>query len=126
MTNQFDLSKLSDEELLELQNNVRDYIHNKIIPEPDFHLYNSIQIKESSYVNPNTLVPTHEFKISVNKEDIHHYKVLWENYYKKEQKFFRYHRSLPPEKQATLDVKHAIERKFIDYLDSVFPTIHYM
>jgi hypothetical protein len=125
MTNQIDLSQLSDEELLELQTNVRGYIHNKRIPEPDFYLNNSIQIESTSYVNPNTLVPTLEFKISVNKEDIEHYRVLWENYYKKEQQFFRYHHSLPPDKQTTLDIKHAIGSKLIEYLDGVFPTVHY-
>jgi hypothetical protein len=120
-----DFTKLNDEELLELQKDVNDYVVNKRIEEPDFNLHNSIQVKETSYVNPDTLIPTLEFKISANKEDLQDFRVLWEDYYNKQNQFFKYHRSLPPEKQVTLDIKHAIERKFSDYLDTVFPVVHY-
>ena len=119
-----DFTKLNDEELLQLQKDVNDYVSDKKIPEPNFHLHNSIQVQDSSYVNPDTLIPTLEFKISVNKEDLQDFRVLWEDYYNKQNQFFKYHRSLPPEKQVTVDIKHAIERKFTDYLDTVFPVIH--
>ena len=120
-----DFTKLNDEELLQLQKSVDDYIVNKRFEEPNFHLHNSIQVEETSYVNPDTLIPTLEFKISVNKEDLQDFRTLWENYYNKQQQFYRYHRSLPPEKQVTVDIKHAIERKFGDYVDTVFPVVHY-
>jgi hypothetical protein len=125
LTNKFDLSKLSDEELLELDTNVRDYIHNKRIPEPDFNLHKSIQIEDSSTVNPNTLIPTLEFKISVNKEDLQDFRVLWEDYYNKQKQFYKYHQVLPPEKQVTVDIKNAIQIAFMNHLDKVFPSIHY-
>jgi hypothetical protein len=120
-----DFTKLNDEELLQLQKSVDDYILNKRFEEPDFNLHNSIQVEERSYVNSDTLIPTLEFKISVNKEDLQDFRTLWENYYNKQQQFYRYHRSLPPEKQVTVDIKHAIERKFGDYVDTVFPVVHY-
>ena len=120
-----DFTKLNDEELLKLQNDVNDYVVKKRIEEPDFNLHNSIQVKETSYVNSDTLIPTLEFKISVNKEDLQDFRVLWEDYYNKQEQFFKYRSLLPPEKQVTLDIKHAIERKFIDHLDIVFPVIHY-
>jgi hypothetical protein len=120
-----DFTKLNDEELLQLQKSVNDYVSGRKIPEPNFHLHNSIQVEETSYVNPDTLIPTLEFKISVNKEDLQDFKTLWENYYNKEKQLFGYHRVLPPEKKVNLDIKHAIERKFTDYLDTVFPTVHY-
>jgi len=120
-----DFTKLNDEELLQLQKDVNDYVSDKRIEEPNFHLHNSIQVQDSSYVNPDTLIPTLEFKISVNKENLQDFRTLWENYYNKKRQFFGYHRSLPPEKQVTVDIKHAIERKFTDYLDTVFPVIHY-
>jgi hypothetical protein len=120
-----DFTKLNDEELLQLQKSVDDYVVNKKIPEPDFYLHNSIQVQDSSYVNPDTLIPTLEFKISVNKEDLQDFRTLWEDYYNKRKQFYRYHRGIPPEKQVTVDIKHAIERKFGDYLDTVFPVVHY-
>ena len=119
-----DFTKLNDEELLQLQKNVNDYVSDKKIQEPDFNLHNSIQIQDSSYVNPYTLIPTLEFKISVNKEDLQDFRTLWENYYNKQRQFFGYHYSLPPEKRVTIDIKHAIQRKFIDYVDTIFPVIH--
>ena len=120
-----DFTKLNDEELLQLQRNVNDYVSDKKIPEPDFNLHNSIQVQDSSYVNPDTLIPTLEFKISVNMEDILDFRTLWENYYNKQRQFFGYHYSLPPEERVTIDIKHAIQRKFIDYVDTIFPVIHY-
>lgn len=121
-----DFTKLNDEDLLQLQNDVKDYILNKRIEEPNFHLHNSIQVKDTSYVNPDTLIPTLEFKISVNKEDLQDFRTLWEDYYNKQKQFYRYHHGLPPEKQVTVDIKHAIERKFTDYLDTVFHSVHYV
>jgi hypothetical protein len=118
-----DFTKLNDEELLQLKKNVNDYISDKKIPEPDFNLHNSIQVEDSSYVNPDTLIPTLEFKISVNMEDILDFRTLWENYYNKQKQFFGYYYSLP-EERVTADIKQAIERKFTDYLDTVFPVIH--
>jgi hypothetical protein len=120
-----DFTKLTDEELFEHKEDVDNYIRSIKIKEPDFHLYKSIQIEDTSYVNPDTLIPTLEFKISVNKEDIQHFRTLWGEYYNKQNQFFRYHRSLSPEKQVTLDIKHQIERQFADYLDSLFPVVHY-
>jgi len=78
-----DFTKLNDEELLELQKDVNDYVSDKKIPEPDFYLHNSIQVQDSSYVNPYTLIPTLEFKISANKEDLQDFRTLWESYYNK-------------------------------------------
>ena len=121
-----DFTKLTDEELLQLYDDVRSYVIHKKLPEPDFNLYKSIQIEDNSNVNPNTLIPTLDFKISVNKEDLQDFRVLWENFYNKQQQFYKYHKSLPPEKQVTVDIKHAIERAFSDYLDKVFPVVHYV
>ena len=119
-----DLTKLTDEELLQLDNYIKLYIINKKIPEPDFNLHKSIQIEDSSTVNPNTLIPTLEFKISVNKEDLQDFRVLWEDYYNKQKQFYKYHNYLPPEKQVTVDIKNTIQIAFSDYLDKVFPVIH--
>lgn len=121
-----DLTKLTDEELFQLDNDIRCYIINKKIPEPDFNLYKSIQIEDNSNVNPNTLIPTLDFKISVNKEDLQDFRVLWEDYYNKKKQFYKYHNSIPPEKQVTVDIKNAIQRAFMDYLDKVFPVVHYV
>jgi hypothetical protein len=120
-----DFTKLNVEELLQLQKSVNDYVSGRKIPEPDFNLHNSIQVEERSYVNLDTFIPTLEFKISVNKEDLQDFKTLWENYYNKEKRLFGYHRVLPPEKKVNLDIKHAIERKFIHHLDTIFPVVHY-
>jgi hypothetical protein len=120
-----DFTKLNDEELLQLQNDVNDYVVNKRIEEPNFNLHNSIQVEERSYVNSDTLIPTLEFKILVNKEDLQDFRVLWEDYYNKQKQFYKHHRGLPPEKLVTVDIKNAIERKFTDYLDTIFPVIHY-
>lgn len=121
-----DFTKLTDEELLQLYDNIRSYVIHKKIPEPDFNLYKSIQFEHNSNVNPNTLIPTLDFKISVNKEDLQDFRVLWEDFYNKQQQFYKYHNSLPPEKQVTVDIKNAIQRAFIDYLDKVFPVVHYI
>lgn len=115
-----DFSKLTDEELLQHQKDVNDYINNKKIVEPDFYLYKSIEIENKSYVNPNTLIPTLEFKISVNKEDMQHFRTLWEEFYQKQNTFFGYHYSLPPKDQVTLEIRKAIEQKFGDYLDKLY------
>jgi hypothetical protein len=120
-----DFTKLTDEELLQHRNDINDYIQNIKIKEPNFHLHKSIQIEHTSCVNSDTLIPNLEFKISVNKEDVEHFRHLWEEYYNKQNQFYRYHRSLPPEKQVTVDIKHEIERQFVDYLDSLFPVVHY-
>jgi hypothetical protein len=120
-----DFTKLTDEELLQLYDNIRSYVIHKKIPEPDFNLYKSIQFEHNSNVNPNTLIPTLDFKISVNKEDLQDFRVLWEDFYNKQQQFYKYRNSLPPEKQVTVDIKNAIQRAFIDYLDKVFPVVHY-
>lgn len=119
-----DLTQLTDEELLQLDKDLRSYIIHKKIPEPDFNLHKSIQIEDSSTVNPNTLIPTLEFKISVNKEDLQDFRVLWEDYYNKQKQFYKYHQGLPPEKQVTVDIKNAIQIAFMNYLDKVFPVIH--
>jgi hypothetical protein len=117
-----DLSQLTNEELLQHKKDVDSYIRNKKIVEPDFYLHKSIEIENKSYVNSETLIPTLEIKISVNKEDMEHFRILWEQYYKEQKEFYRYHKYLPPECQTTIDIKHQITRKFIDYLDNLFPS----
>ena len=119
-----DLTQLTDEELLQLYDDVKSYVIHKKIPEPDFNLHKSIQIEDSSTVNPNTLIPTLEFKISVNKESLQDFRVLWEAYYNKQKQFYKYHQGLPPEKQVTVDIKGAIQIAFMNYLDKVFPVVH--
>jgi hypothetical protein len=120
-----DLTTLTDEQLLELEDNIRDFIRSKKIVEPDFHLYNSVQIQHTETVSQDTLIPYFEFKITANKEDIHHYRMLWESYYKKQKEFYKYHLSLPPEKQVTIEIKNVLQEKFRMYLDELFPTVHY-
>jgi hypothetical protein len=116
-----DFTKLTDEELLQHRNDINNYIRSIKIKEPHFHLHKSIQIEHHSYVNSDTLTPNLEFKISVNKEDIKHFRLLWEEYYNKQNQFYRYEHTLPPEQQVTVDIKNDIKRNFGDYLDSVFP-----
>lgn len=119
-----DLTQLTDEELLQLYDDVKSYVISKKIPEPDFNIHQSIQIEDTTTVNPETLISSLEFKISVNKKDLQDFRVLWEAYYNKKAQFYKYHKGIPPEKQVTVDIKGAIQIAFKNYLDKVFPVVH--
>lgn len=120
-----DFDSLSDEEVLQLRKDVTSYIHNKRIPEPDFYLHESIQVEEFSYINPETLIPTMEIKIMINKEDIQRFRQEWEPFYQKEKDFYRNHRGMSPDKEVTLKIKHQIEECLRQHLDKNYPTVHY-
>ena len=122
-----DLSKLTNEELIQLRSDVSHYISNINLKEPDFFLNeSSIKVESTSTVNPDTLTPTLEIKISVNMENMQHFRVLWEQYYKKEYEFYDNTRALPPEKRTTLDIRNAIETSLHKYLDEIYPVVHYI
>lgn len=122
-----DLSKLTNEELLQLRWDVSEYISNIKLKEPDFRLNeSSIKVESTSSVNPETLTPTLEIKISVNKENMQHFRVLWEQYYKKEYDFYGNKNALPPEKRTTLDIRNAIEQSLHKHLDEIYPVVHYI
>lgn len=55
-----------------------------------------------------------------------HFRVLWEQYYKKEYEFYDNTRALPPEKRTTLDIRNAIEQSLHKYLDEIYPVVHYI
>ena len=114
-----DLKKLSTKEILQLQKDV-DAAVRKIEPqEPDFYLRPHIQMEAKEYVNTE-LVPILELKISLSKEVLHTYRILWEKYYKEQDELHRYYYQLTPEKRVTLDARKEIEYAFIDLMDKNF------
>jgi hypothetical protein len=77
------LSKLTLEEVKELQNRLNICWQQLKPKSPEFHILNdpdNIKVSERTYVDEN-LIPRIEYVISINQEALQDHKVLWKDYY---------------------------------------------
>ena len=113
------LENLSTKEILQLQKDVNDAVR-KIKPqEPDYYIRPHVRMETKEYVN-NEIVPVFEFTISISKEVLHTYRILWEKYYQEDAELHYYKHHLSIEDRVTLDIRKDLEYAFSDLMDKNF------